>query len=245
MELSTKRYNIAGLNIEMTLWDAMTARQAEKYRCDFSGEPDLVLEHNKERIDWYIENKKPLTAEQCEYVFTGAWFNSRLLEHNGFMLHSSAVYYGGKAYLFSADSGTGKSTHTALWLKYLGDKAKILNDDKPAVRIIDGKCYACGTPWSGKNDNSTNAIVEIGGIVFLERSTTPKIERENDTLFAITNILRQTIMPRTVDANDSLFKLMEKLIADIPVYKLYADIGEEAFKTSFEGLTGEEYKING
>ena len=72
------------------------------------------------------------------------------------LLHSSAVVVDGYAYLFSADSGTGKSTHTGLWKQHFGDRAYIINDDKPAIRKVDGEWYVFGTPWSGKTDTSVN-----------------------------------------------------------------------------------------
>ena len=243
MKIVTDKYEIAGLNIEMSLLaGGMTEAQSEQYLNDFDGEPDLKLLYNPERIASYRERYPHLSETSCEYVYTGGWFYSRLLSYDGFMLHSSAVCYKGKAYLFSADSGTGKSTHTSLWKKYLGEEAVILNDDKPAVRIIDGNCYAFGTPWSGKTDMSLNAMVSVGGIVFLERGDTPEIHTEKNTLFIIKNILKQTTMPWTKEANTSLFNIIEKLLVGIPIYRFCANISKEAFVTSFEELTKEKYE---
>ena len=83
-------------------------------------------------------------------MWVGEAFYARLLQYDGMLLHASCVEKDGKAYLFSAKSGTGKSTHTHLWLRAFPD-SRIINDDKPAVRRMDGTFYACGTPFSGKN----------------------------------------------------------------------------------------------
>ena len=91
--------------------------------------------------------------------------------YNGCVLHSSSVVIDNEAYLFSAPSGTGKSTHASLWVKYLTEKEPyILNDDNPAIRIINGNIYAYGTPFSGKHDISVNQKAKLQGICFLKQS---------------------------------------------------------------------------
>ena len=86
----------------------------------------------------------------------------------------------GQAYLFSADSGVGKSTHSRLWQQVFGDqRVTIINDDKPALRLRDGVWYVYGTPWSGKYGLNHNLCYPLAGICFLERSKTNKIVPNN------------------------------------------------------------------
>ena len=157
-------YNIAGLTVQMDTF-GRTLEQAEPYLCE-EAEPQIVM-----NADWQaLQSRQPhLSKDDAEYISTGQFFYNTLLRHSGFLLHSSAVVVDGKAYLFSAASGTGKSTHTQLWLDTFGDRAYMLNDDKPAIRYEDGAWYAYGTPWSGKYDISTNARVPLAGICFLKR----------------------------------------------------------------------------
>ena len=108
-----------------------------------------------------------------------------------------------KAYLFSAPSGTGKSTHTQLWLSAFKD-AKILNDDKPAIIIRNNIAYACGTPFSGKNDLSLNEMYPIQGIAFLERSKDNWIKKM-DVKKSIYSIFNQTIRPGYENEMDEFF----------------------------------------
>lgn len=72
-----------------------------------------------------------------------------ILYHNAISIHASAVHNNGRAYLFMGKSGTGKSTHSALWMEHIPG-TELLNDDNPTIRIWEGKAYAYGTPWSGK-----------------------------------------------------------------------------------------------
>ncbi len=147
-----KYYNIADLNVTIDSFGT-TEERAEKYRCEPFERTDIEVVSR-----WEITKAKhpDVSDDVGEHMSTANSFYTKLLDFDGIRLHSSAVVVDGRAYLFSATSGTGKSTHTGLWLELFGDKAYIINDDKPAVRLRDGVWYAYGTPWSGKHDNSVN-----------------------------------------------------------------------------------------
>ena len=93
-----------------------------------------------------------------------------ILSHNAISIHASAVYNEGKAYLFMGKSGTGKSTHARLWMEHIPG-TKLLNDDNPTVRIVDGKAYAYGTPWSGKTACYKDLCFPIGGMARLVQAS--------------------------------------------------------------------------
>ena len=92
-----------------------------------------------------------------------------ILLHNAISIHAAAVYQGGKAYLFMGTSGTGKSTHASLWMEHIPGTG-LLNDDNPTIRIVNGKAYAYGTPWSGKTACYKNLSFPIGGMVRLKQA---------------------------------------------------------------------------
>lgn len=97
--------------------------------------------------------------------------------YNGLMLHASAAALGGRACLFSGPCGRGKSTHTRLWQQTFGEAVQVFNDDKPALRRLDGRWYAYGTPWCGKDGINLNQKWPLGGICFLEKSQENRIRR--------------------------------------------------------------------
>jgi hypothetical protein len=142
-----------------------------------------------------------------------------LLEHNGIMLHSSCVVVDDRAYLFTAPSGTGKSTHTNLWLNHFGDRAYILNDDKPALRLENGVWYAYGTPWSGKFDINRNARIPVAGIAVLERCVDNSIVPYSG-FAAITSILDQMIRPASEEYRTTILDTLDMLMRNIPIWKL-------------------------
>ncbi|MGN1232246.1 MAG: phosphoenolpyruvate carboxykinase [Candidatus Cryptobacteroides sp.] len=96
-------------------------------------------------------------------------FSQAALKYRCISIHSSAVVLGGRAFLFLGSSGTGKSTHSALWLRNFPG-ARLLNDDNPAIRILDGRVLAYGTPWSGKTPCYVNENWPVGGIVRLRQA---------------------------------------------------------------------------
>lgn len=232
------KYVVAGFKVEMSpIYDMLKSR-AEKYRADFVGEPDIKIEYTQDSINRVKAAEPSVSDTDAEYLLSGVCFNHFLLSFGGFTLHSSAVCYKNKAYLFSADCGTGKSTHTALWIKNV-DGAFYLNDDKPIITQMDGKFYASGTPWCGKNDINENITVELGGIVFLERSTTPFIEKAN-SLFAINSIIKQTKLPSDKALSDTFLNTLDSLLKVVPTYRFGADISKNSLKISFEALTGDK-----
>ncbi len=224
-------YKIAGLTVLMDTF-GKTAAQAEDYRCE-PAEPEIVI-----RSDWrQLQAEAPyLSDSDCEYLVTGASFYRQLLKFDGMMLHSSAVVLDGKAYLFSAPCGTGKSTHTQLWRKVFGDRAVILNDDKPALRLENGIWYAWGTPWSGKTDQNVDMKVPLAGIAMLERGEKNEIEPFSGPE-AIFSILTQTPRTQNIQFRALLLKLLDKLLSQVPVWKLKCNMEPEAAMVSYTAMS--------
>lgn len=226
-------YRIAGLTVQMNA-ENRTAAQAEAYRFHGQAQPDIVMVGTHHD---YRKKHSHLTYEEAEYINTCREFCYKLLDFEGMVLHSSAVVVDDRAYLFSAASGTGKSTHTELWLEKFGDRAYILNDDKPAIRCIDGVWHACGTPWSGKYDISKPVCVPLAGIAFLNRDTTNHIERYTGPMVAF-ELLNQTL--RHDKKLEKAMEVVDQLVSTVPVWKLFCNMDPEAVEVSYNAMSGKE-----
>ena len=232
-----KTYKICNLIVNADFRYEKCIKRSEKYLIEPSEECDILVPYQEEYINMILEDIPNASLDNLEISVSGSIFYKELLNFNGFMVHSSCVVVDNKAYLFSANSGTGKSTHTSQWLKLFGDKAYILNDDKPAVIFVDGKAYACGTPWSGKSDLNENAIVPIQGICELERSETNFIEPMTDKGEIIFNIMNQTqrsVIPENVD---KILGYVEKLIGCVPFYRFGCNISTDAAQLAFDTMS--------
>lgn len=233
-------YMIAGIAVEYDGNYDILIERSKKYIADKNTYPLLTIEKNPQFIDKLKKLYPNLNDADCEYLAMGALFNQKILDYGGIMLHSSAIAVDGNAYLFSAPCGTGKSTHTQMWQKLLGeDKAVIINDDKPIIRKIDGVYYAYGTPFSGKHDISVNNGFPIKGICFVCRGEVNRIERLK-TENAVTPFLNQTIRPHNFNEYDKLLDIIDDLLNSIPCYKLYCRADIEAAKISYNAMRGEK-----
>ena len=151
-------------------------------------------------------------------LFRSAAFCQQIVEHGRFFLHASAVVVEGEAYLFSAPSGTGKSTHTALWRK-LFPQSYILNDDKPVIWPTEEGITAWGTPFSGKSDLQVNRGVPLRGICFLKQAEENRIGPLSGA-GALAMLLNNTWRPGSSRSMERLLDMVEQVMAEIPLYEM-------------------------
>ena len=125
----------------------------------------LVVSEDFQNCVVYIENNKIFGINNALMVL----YALSTADKQTALFHSSVVSYDGKAYMFLGKSGTGKSTHSSLWLKYI-DGTELVNDDNPIVRVEDGKAVVYGSPWSGKTPCYRNVCYPVGAIVRLSQA---------------------------------------------------------------------------
>ena len=236
----TKTYRIAELLVEMEPKHEPLLTRSKTYATPSAGQTDTTLALTEEIYQRYRNRYTDAADSLIEYMVTGSQFYHSLIHHGGVLLHSSAVILDGKAYLFSAPSGTGKSTHTALWLQEFKG-AEILNDDKPAIRILEDGIYVYGTPWSGKTDLNLNRKVPLQGIAFLERGESNRIE-PMASMSALESLLNQTVRPGEKDTAAKLFHILDQMIRRVPIYKLTCNMEAEAAHVSYEAMSKGEVK---
>ena len=224
-------YKIADLTVEIPDAGGMPPRCRE-YLTQQGGDVDIVIDQG----GYIVDKWKHLSVESNIYLQSGFQFYRQLLEYNGLMLHSSAVELDGIAYLFSGPCGVGKSTHTKLWQTTFGEKVKVFNDDKPALRRLDDGWYAYGTPWCGKDGININMKVPLGGICFLKQSEKNSIRRL-DKREAVQKVISQTISKiSNVAKLDKMLENVGRLVEEIPIYELCNRPEPEAALVSYRAM---------
>ena len=170
----------------------------------------------------------------------------KLLEENIILFHCSAIEIDGKAYLFTAPSGTGKSTHTRLWREVFGSRVTMVNDDKPLLYIPKNTTGECtnnpikvyGTPYAGKDGLQTNVSVPVAGIIILHQAQENVIERL-DWKKAYPTLLHQTYRRRDAAGMIQTLELVQQL-SGLPIYSLGCTISKEAVMLVYDTVMGEK-----
>lgn len=153
------------------------------------------------------------------------------------LLHGSAVAMDGRAYLFTAKSGTGKSTHTALWTQRFGARAVILNDDKPLVAVRAGGADVYGTPWDGKHHRSTNLHAPLQAICLLERAAETTVTPIAKAA-GLPRLLQQVYRPADPAALAATLRLLDQLTDAVPLYRMGCTPELTAAEIAYEAMKG-------
>ena len=160
-----------------------------------------------------------------------------LFAHDILLFHGSAVAVGGEAYLFTAKSGTGKSTHTRLWREMLGEKAVMVNDDKPFLRVTENGVLVCGSPWNGKHRLGRNICVPLKAICLLERGAENQIAKISAGK-ALRMLLQQSNRPADAKWLPKYMELLDAISAWVDFYRLQCNMELNAAEVAFEAMSG-------
>ena len=151
------------------------------------------------------------------------------------LFHCSAIAVDGEAYLFTAASGTGKSTHVRLWRQLFGERAVTINDDKPLIRVGEERAVVYGTPWNGKHKSGQNTSAPIKAICLLERGAVNKIRpAAAEELYPV--LLQQTYRPADPAALIKTMELLDALTRRVRLYRLSCNMDPEAAVVAYQGM---------
>lgn len=158
-----------------------------------------------------------------------------LFDSGVLLFHGSTVALDGEAYLFTAECGTGKSTHTRLWRQVFGDRAVMVNDDKPFLKFTDDGVLACGAPWSGKHGLDSNITVPLAGICVLRRGSSNRI-RPLEREAAMDMLCKQSVPPLAPEKQAQYHAMVEKLAQTVPLWEMECTKDPEAALVSHRAM---------
>lgn len=159
----------------------------------------------------------------------------KLPEYNAFLMHSAAVSVDGEAYIFTAKSGVGKTTHIRSWLSCFGERAEVVNGDKPIIRCVGGEWLVCGTPWRGKENLGGKSMVPIKALCFLERGEKNSVEAISPSEVN-SRIFHQLLMPKDERQIILFFDLLDNLLANVPTYLLKCNTDKDSAMAIYEKI---------
>ena len=241
-------YRLAEKQIEIaSLYDAVHTL-CKDYRAegpaDFSvvtTAEDIAFEREKTERLAKREGRAPSLSSDA-FLETLAVYRKiaeRMPAYDAVLFHGSCVAVDGWAYLFTARSGTGKSTHTRLWRELLGERAVMVNDDKPLLRLTQEGARVYGTPWNGKHRLSRNIAVPLKALCILTRAKENHIEAIGAEE-AYPMLLQQVYRPADPAALAQTLRLIDRLAASARLCRLGCNMEPEAAKLSYEYMRGTE-----
>ncbi|MCR5228665.1 MAG: hypothetical protein K6D03_00895 [Solobacterium sp.] len=237
-------YRIAERTIEITSVYDRVQQYCRDYR--YEGVPDFRISITQEDID--CERKRsekeqtnvPVINYSDPYLEELAVYRriaEKMPYYDTFLFHGSAVSVDGEAYIFTAVSGTGKSTHARLWRELLKEKAVMVNDDKPLIRITESRALVYGTPYNGKHHLGNNICVPVKAVCILERSEKNHI-RQITFEEAYLKLLKQAYRPADPRAMEKTLDLIDRLSERVKFYRLGCNMDKEAAETAYNAMKG-------
>ena len=235
-------YRIAGMNIDFT----PRFEYSKNYMRDYLTEADsceLSIDVTDEMMEYERRLNREIHGDEasdglCEVIAALRVICDYIIGRGGFFLHCSCLRDGDDAIVFTAPSGTGKSTHASLWRKHFGDQVTMINDDKPLVREQDGRFVIYGTPWNGKHHIGNNISAPIKAIFILQQAPQNSVE-PIDSFTALSALLQQTVLPSGRGDLSRLLDMLGRMIEKTPILCLKCNISDEAVMTAYRAVYGD------
>ena len=224
---------LADITIEVLNKDDALASFFAEYKSE--NEALFSVYADKEDVEYEKEISEYKYLNESSYLLSAIYRKicDKIIDYDVILFHSSALIVDDLGLVFSGISGAGKSTHASLYCKYLN--AKMINDDKPLIRMFGDKFVIYGTPFSGKHSLNNNIKHKIDAICFIKQAKENKI-RKLETNEKLTYLLNQTYRPSSNESLIRVIKIVNKMANMLPIYELECDISKEAVNTSYERL---------
>lgn len=228
-------YRMFDLNIEISPRFEYGKNLLKDYEIAFNGEPDIKVKISDNDIRNETKNNPEHSDAYNEMVCIFRVITEKILDFDGIFVHSAVVALDGIGYMFLGQSGVGKSTHAIEWTKYFGDRAVIINGDKPILRCIENEFIAYGNPWCGKEGLGVNDCVKIKSAAFIEQAAINEIS-DLGKIEVFKKLLNQTVIPKSAKRKLKHYDLIDKLINEISFYNLKCDISKDAVITAYNKM---------
>lgn len=230
----TDRYEFAGKTVEVNSLHEAVHRYCAAYRTDAPADFSVTISQEDIEYERAREETPGHADAYLEELAVYRKVSEKMPYYDTILFHGSVIAVDGAAYVFTAKSGTGKSTHTALWRRLFGDRAVMVNDDKPLLHIGD-VVTAYGTPYDGKHKLSNKIAVPIKAVCILERA-------EENSIVKITRseaypmLVQQAYRPVDIAAMQKTLSLIDKMADSVELYRLGCNMDPDAARVAYEGM---------
>jgi len=241
-----RKYSFAGFPVVIDSIYDYVHRQCTDYIFDGEADSEITIktsrqdienEREKARANDIIEQSTELdmSDEQLESLAVYRRFCDEISTRGCILIRGCAVSAYNKAYLFTGDSGVGKSTHARLWLAHLGSSAEIINGNNPILRITGDTVYVYGTPWCGREGINQNKCIPLNVICILTRDKTNHIE-EISISDGYAQISNQCYRPANLNYLSNTISNLNRILKNVKLYSLGCNVEPSAAVVAYEGM---------
>lgn len=232
----TNTYRFADINVEITAVHPFIHSFCRDYLACEPADFSIEITQSDIEFERSLAEHSTVSDSYLESLAVYRKIAEIMPNYSAFLMHGSAIAVDGQGYVFAAASGTGKSTHTRLWRELLGNRAVMINDDKPLIRVhSDGAAVMYGTPWDGKHRLSRNTAVPLKAICFLRRAEDNTIQ-EMPRKAAIPMMIERVYRPTNTEALSKTLTLIDKM--NVRFYCLDCNMDLSAAKLAYETMKG-------
>ncbi|MBQ3565726.1 MAG: hypothetical protein IJA12_00970 [Oscillospiraceae bacterium] len=240
------KYKFVGFLVEIDSNHYFVHRQCADYVCNELADPSITIKTTQKDIDDERERAKEndiieksaaenMSDDHLESLAIYRRICDTISQHNCLLIHGCAVSAYGKAYLFVADSGVGKSTHAKLWLKRFGNRAEIINGNNPILKIVNNEVLVYGTPWCGREGLNQNKCIPLSAICLLKRDKKNHIH-EISTTDGYAKILRQCYKTSDPNKVSGIISNLRRILSLVDLYSLGCNREPSAAVVAYEGM---------
>lgn len=202
--------------------------------------PDFSVVITREDIDYdreFLKNNDNSTFSDSymEKLALHRKVTEEMINYDTILVHGSAIAMDNKAYIFTARSGTGKSTHSRIWRQQFGDRAIMVNDDKPFIKVKEGNVTVYGSPWNGKHSLDSNIAVPLKALCILTRGETNKIDAVSKKE-AYPNLIPRVYFSQDISKASKTLKIFDQLLSNVDLYKLSCNMEPQAAVVSYNAM---------
>lgn len=239
----TFNIKIADLTVGISCAHELVRRMCAEYLVGNEVSPLIYAQANetdKEKLRKFFLGFSEAFSD--DYLESAAIFNnlcSKVFLFNAAVFHAALISFDGQGIAFAAPSGTGKTTHIKLWKKLFPNRVEFVNGDKPLFTLRDGKFFASGMPWCGKEGWNVNKTVPLKAICFIDRAQTNSLCRLSDSGDIMRRLFLQLVMPEDDSAlMIEYLRFADSLIKTVPFYLLKCNTDDNAAETAYNGIFG-------
>jgi len=235
------KIKIAGLVLEINCFNETTKRYCRDFLTDLPKDLEINLSEedlkneviNSTNNQFYVDEE--ITALYRKIA-------DALIEKNIVVFHSSSVKVGGYAFIFTARSGVGKSTHTRLLSELLGEKMMYINDDKPLLEVKNDEIIIHSSPRNGKERRGNDISAPLKAIVFLSRGEENTYKKIDDKNARYLNLISQIYLPYDKAKRAKALNIADEIIKKVTLYEIYVNKDISAAKMTYERIIKNEIK---